>query len=273
MDSRLFATDQITIAQLIVIISQSNSTFNIQHFDRIVYFIWNNCVIGGVEVKELLDHAIVAVDVYNEILDQIPWSQFKEAHNEFHNNPTDRSRESAELLGGVHTNFLNSEDAYFSLSTDTREWCGFTKGMLPVYDKLYDNSTPAKLQAQKKLLLDVIDNQLGKMNAWETSLTVMATNFREASDKLTTLIHRDLSQSSKVFYERLNRKADQANRDVSETKTKIQTEKPVIENLRAQFANSTPNESITAESRQSISNSIQNIVAKCNDYRQKHSVV
>lgn len=108
------------------------------------------------------------------------------------------------------------------------------------------------------------------MNEWETSLTAAATNFREASDKLTVLNHQDLSQSSKVFYQRLNHKADQAYRDVNETKTKVQTRKPVIQNLRDQFANSRPNESITAESRQSISDSVQNVITKCDEYRQKH---
>ncbi|KAG4080397.1 hypothetical protein HA402_010465 [Bradysia odoriphaga] len=204
---------------------------------------------NGVEVKDLIEHVGVVVDVYSGILDQEPWSQFEQAHEEFRNNPTDRSTDSANLLGGIHTNFLNTIDAYDSLSLDTREWCGLSNGLLPTFNRLFDGLTAEKSQAQKTLLLRVIDSEISKMSDWQRQLTDMATNFHGASDKLTTLNNRALPASSKTFYGTLNsEEVDQAYKNVIETKAKLQTEREVIERLRAQYVDSKPNGSIDEES-------------------------
>ncbi|XP_037028891.1 hemolysin E, chromosomal-like [Bradysia coprophila] len=225
---------------------------------------------GAGDINYLIEHASVAVDVYSGILDQEPWKLFKEAPQEFSSYPTDRSPVSAKLLGEIHTRLLNSRDAYDSLSQSAKEWCGFSKGLLIAYNKLFDGLTAAKSETQKTLLLRVIDDEISKMNEWQTSLTDMATNFHEAADKLTTLNNRALPDSSKTFYGTLNSKVNQAYRDASETQIKLQGEKQVLENLRGQLAESRANESISAESRQIITNSVQNLIAKCNEYSQKH---
>lgn len=221
------------------------------------------------EVRDLIESASVVVDAFSGTLDQEPWKLFEEAPRDFINHPTDRSKDSANLLGDIHTRFANSQDAYFSLSQTAKEWCGVSKSLLSTYNKLFDSQ--GNSQVQKTLLLRVIDDEIDKMNEWETSLTDMATNFHEAADKLKTLNNLALPDSSKTFYGTLNRKADQAYTDVSETKKKLQSENKVLEVLRARFAESTPNESISDEDRQIITDSVKNLIAKCNEYSQKHS--
>lgn len=165
---------------------------------------------------------------------------------------------------------MNSRDAYDSLSQSAREWCGFSKSLLTAYIKLFDGPTATQSQTQKTLLLKVIDDEISKMSEWQTSLTDMATNFHEAADKLTTLNNRALPDSSKTFYGSLNSKVNQAYTDVSEIKNKLQNENRMLENLRAQLAESRPNESISADNRQIITNSVQNVIDKCNEYSQNH---
>lgn len=141
--------------------------------------------------KEGIETINAALDLYNRVLDQIvPWQTYEEAVKELDRYRQDYSNESAKLVGEVKTLMKDAQDNYFSATQMIYEWCGLTIKLLAVYLQLFEKKTPQTYEAQKELLVKVLDDGITKMTAGQVRLQQSSTNFNSVAGKLTTLYSR-----------------------------------------------------------------------------------
>lgn len=198
----------------------------------------------------------------------MPW---KTINDEIHELRTKNggSKEDSHLFGETVTHLMNGMDAHFNAVQSIREWCGLAKSVLTAYNQQLNKAESSA--AQKTLLVRVLGNEIDKMNRAEVQLTTISTNFHQAAGKLTTLQNRlknksDAdSKSMKRFAESLGHKLNKAHTDIDETKTKLQDKIRTIENLKVQIEK-TESYVSAAELRNIAVQSVQNLIADCNEY-------
>lgn len=154
-------------------------------------------------VKKGVDTIDHALSMYDKLIDRIvPWKAFNETLAELDKFRKDYSTESAALIGETKTYMMNGIDAYFTASQNVYEWCGLVIPLLGVYIKLFTNHNPAKAEGQKKLLVQVLEDGIERMNAAQEDLGKSASAFNSAAGKLTTLHSRfavEFDEKSEYF--------------------------------------------------------------------------
>lgn len=158
-------------------------------------------------IREGIETADQVLSLYDRIVDRvIPWKAFNETLVELDKFRKDYSSESAQLIGEVKTLMMNGIDAYFTASQNVYEWTGLTIPLLQVYIKLYNGYNEAKAAGQKKLLLQVLEDGVDRMNAAQEELYKSSASFNGAAGKLTVLHSRfavEFDEKSEYFQSKI----------------------------------------------------------------------
>lgn len=166
---------------------------------------------AGIEVaKEGIDAVDKALDLYNKIFDKIvPWEELNKTIAKLDQYRQDYSKEAAALIGTVKTLMLNGMDNYFSATQSVREWCQLTIPLLNAYLGLFTGEmNQGKFNAQRTLLLKVLNDGILKMEKAQKDLYTSSSSFNDASGKLTSLKHRletDFNQNSEYYKSQISR--------------------------------------------------------------------
>lgn len=97
---------------------------------------------------------------------------------------------------------MNGIDAYFTASQNVYEWTGLVVPLLRVYIQLFKGYNQAKSDGQKKLLLQVLEDGVERMNAAQEELGKSSSAFNSAAGKLTALHSRfaiEFDEKSEYF--------------------------------------------------------------------------
>lgn len=192
--------------------SEGEFYFSSSHFNKIFQFVlfflkWsiNNFALqlGNEIAQEALVNAGKAIDLYNELDQVIPWTTIKETLDDLDAHRVDQTKESAELLGKVHTSLLNGFDAYDRLSQSIIEWTGLLTPLLSTYTKLF---SAGKSQSQKTILERVLLQGLEKMGVAQEEMAIVSMSLNEADANLTTLLGRlenEFDEKSDYFQTKL----------------------------------------------------------------------
>lgn len=158
-------------------------------------------------IKDAIETADQALDLYNKVLDQIiPWGTFEETIARIAQYRDDYSIEAAMLVGKVTTLLGNSQDSYFEAVDKVYQWCDVAVVVLPAYvNALSDPDTASK---QKDLLLKVLQVGAQDINAGVTKLEEASRSFNDADGELTVLYKRldeDFDQQSGYFKQQVDK--------------------------------------------------------------------
>lgn len=117
----------------------------------------------------------------------VPWKEFEETFNSIDKYHDDYSVKSGDLLGKVKTLMYNGQDAYFKATQEVSNWASLAVKMLEVYIKLFQQHNVKKAEAQKSLLLTVLNDGIEKMTTAKESLHKSSASFNGAVGELTAL--------------------------------------------------------------------------------------
>lgn len=154
--------------------------------------------------QEAFDTANDALKLYDTVLDQ----NVKETLKKFENpSPAqDYSHESSDILGSITTHLLNAMDGHNSVSQSIYEWCGLSASLLATYVKLFDGGNASKQNAQKTILIKVLENGMKQMGKALGKLGICASEFRGTSAMLATLLvqlGKDYDENSEYFRQKI----------------------------------------------------------------------
>ncbi|MBP8813134.1 MAG: hemolysin E [Laribacter sp.] len=153
--------------------------------------------------KTAIETADKALDLYNKVLDQlIPWKTFEETIKELTRYKDEYSQKSSTLVGEVKTLLLDCQDKYFESTQSVYEWCGVSGQLLTAYLKLFEEPNEKKAEAQKAILIKVLDEGILKMKASMDCLGRCSSSFNAAAGKLLALesqLSNDFNEESSFF--------------------------------------------------------------------------
>jgi len=163
---------------------------------------------SAVAVVDTADKAIKAadqaLDLYNKMVDQvIPWNEFKSTMEALEANQKQYSNQAAVIVGEVQTLLLNSNDAYDSSTQSVYRWCKMSAPVLTQKLSLFAIiGDPNIAEAQKILLMKVLDEGENAMRIAIANLEKSKSSFNTASGQLTTLktvLDNDFAQGSSYY--------------------------------------------------------------------------
>lgn len=159
--------------------------------------------------EKIFESANKALEIYNKTLDGvIPWNIFHEVITTLEDHQGRYSSESGRLVGTVKTLLMNSEDHYFSATQSIYNWCGESIPLLEAYVELFNNYDKERAEAQKTLLLLVLDSGILKMDDAITMLNQSGMSLNDASGQLETLgnqLNLDFKEGSKVHEQEIEK--------------------------------------------------------------------
>lgn len=205
--------------------------------------------------KQAIDAAHSALGLYNKYsTETVSWNGIKDIIQEI-KAKTGIPKEHANLVGGTVTHLMNAMDSYFNVIQNMREWCGVAKPLLTVYSKKLNE--PEHSAAKTTLLVRVLGHEVDKMNRAQSDLRDISSNFKDAAEKMTPLRNHFGESCEKV---------NRAYISTEETSEKLKEKIQMIRNLKTQIEEA---ESLTstAEFRAHADQSIQNLIADCEEYR------
>jgi len=152
-----------------------------------------------------LDAVEKALDLYNKMIEQvIPWETFENTIHDLQASQAQYSTAAAVLVGEVETHLLDSRDNYKSSVQEVLNWCRTAVPILRQYMKLFAlTKRPGIAEAQKVLLLKVLNDGASTMDKAIADLKKSSLSFNGASGKLTLLksqLEADFSKGS-TYYE------------------------------------------------------------------------
>lgn len=152
-------------------------------------------------VKDCIDTADSALNLYNRVLDQIiPWKTFEETIKEVDRFKDDYSQEAGQLVGEVKKLLLDAQDSYFESTQKVYQWCGITLQLMPIYLDALDD--PSKAEAQQAIITKVLDDGVVKIESAIELLGKCSSSFNATAGKLTELDARfaaDFDSKSSYF--------------------------------------------------------------------------
>ena len=158
------------------------------------------------EAAEVVDTAEGGIEAANEVLDLynksvnqlIPWDAYKQAIKALKENKRQYSDAAAAIVGQVQTLLMNSHDEYDSSLEEVNRWCKMAVPVLEQYITLFEMTSDPKIaEAQKLLLLKVLNDGSTHMDSAITKLEVSKKSFNDAYGQLTTLktqLDKDLNE-------------------------------------------------------------------------------
>ena len=154
--------------------------------------------------KNGVDAANEALDLYNKSVNQlIPWDTFMQAMKDLRDNEKQYSDVAAVIVGKVQTLLLNSSDEYDSSLEEVNKWCKMAVPVLGQYMTLFEMTSDPKIaEAQKILLLKVLNDGSTHMDNAIAKLEVSKKSFNDAYGQLTTLktqLDNDFKEGSSYY--------------------------------------------------------------------------
>ena len=154
--------------------------------------------------KNGVDAANEALDLYNKSVNQlIPWDTFMQAMKDLRDNEKQYSDLAAVIVGKVQTLLLNSSDEYDSSLEEVNKWCKMAVPVLGQYMTLFAMTSDPKIaEAQKLLLLKVLNDGSTHMDNAIAKLEVSKKSFNDAYGQLTTLktqLDNDFKEGSSYY--------------------------------------------------------------------------
>jgi hemolysin E len=163
-------------------------------------------------IKDGIDTANQALDLYNRAIDQlIPWKTYEETIKEIDRYKDEYSKSASEMVGNVKTLLMDAQDRYYSSTQEIYQWCGLARNLLPIYISALDD--PAKLEAQRVIILKVLDEGITKMGSAIVRLEQCSSSFNEAAGGLTRLdaqLGNDFSEKSSYYEQQVDKLRKQA---------------------------------------------------------------
>lgn len=151
-------------------------------------------------VNKSIEAASKALNLYDKLVERvIPWKEFNASIVELDKFRKDYSTESAQLIGEIKTLMMNGIDAYFAASQNIYEWASLAAPQLKLYIKLFKGHGARPAEAQKKILVNMLDHGVEKMTDAQAELTKSSSSFNLAGGQLTQLQGR--------FYEEFDEKS------------------------------------------------------------------
>lgn len=138
--------------------------------------------------KEGIGAAHEFLDLYDRLLDRVvPYKEFEATVKDLDKFREDYSKESADLLGKIKTFMLDGMDAYHRSVQIVYEWTGLAGPLLKTYIKLFERNDEDKANAQKQILLKVLDDGIKSMKQAQIDLDKSSSRFNDAAGELTSL--------------------------------------------------------------------------------------
>lgn len=260
-------------------------------------------------IKESIEAANDGLFIYDAFIENsIPWNEFKESLVELDNYRDDFSTEIGLLIVEIKTHLMNGIDAYFYASQDIYEWVRLTAAYLKLYIELFNRHDAKKADAQKQLLIEMLDSGVAQMRTAKTKLGNSSFSLNSTGESLTSLQSRfgpqfykrseDFQEQIKeppfllewadneYFRNRLDKmaavmkicddlykKIKQAIRNIGHAKSLLQEQIRYISHFKneteqvVQFVNL---DEISVP-RDTVIQSTQQLIARCEKYRKKHT--
>ena len=162
----------------------------------------------AVAVAEIAKAGLVSVSdvlkLYDgAVNDVIPWELFRQTIEDLKNSEKEYSDVAAELVGKVQTHLLNSSDEYESSLEEVNRWCKMAVPVLGQFMSLFEHTTNKDVaEAQKILLLQVLDDGADQIGKAITKLEASTKSFNDAQGLITTLTNQldtDFKQGSSYY--------------------------------------------------------------------------
>lgn len=147
------------------------------------------------------------LSLYNEVDKIIPWENYEGTSNQLDRYRHDYTKESSEISNEIKVLLEDAAANYLSSTQNIYEWCSSAKGFLSKYRQLFETSTSETPEAQKALLLTMLDDGLTKMSPRQVKFEQYSMNFKNAAEKLTTLqsqLANDFDAKSRYFESKVN---------------------------------------------------------------------
>lgn len=156
-------------------------------------------------IKEGMKAADKALGLYDKILNEIiPWETFDQTIQEFDRHREDYSNESGQLITEIKTIVLKGLNSYSMSTKSINEWCGKAAYSLGLYLKLFK----ANSATEKRILVDVLDKGIIKMNEAQQHLSKSFEAFNSAAGKLSTLntqLKNDFDKNSEYYRKQIDK--------------------------------------------------------------------
>lgn len=130
--------------------------------------------------------------MFNKTQDQfLSWKAFDHAMSELERHRYEYSDETKGLISTIKMYMTNGMNDYAKSTKIVYDWTGTAVPYLTTYVLLFsDENGVDEAEAQKCILLDVLDEGLESMKHAQNELSSGSTNFNEAAGRLTALRHR-----------------------------------------------------------------------------------
>lgn len=146
-------------------------------------------------VKESIDGASGALSLYDKLVERIiPWKDFNETIVELDKFRKDYSNESGQLLGEIKTHMMNGINAYFIASEVIYEWASLSASQLKLFIKLFSAHGARRSEAQKQILVKILDSGIKKMTTAQEELGKSSSSFNSGGGRLSLLRSRFLHE-------------------------------------------------------------------------------
>lgn len=261
------------------------------------------------------------MDLYNEILDDFaPFKTFKDKVEEIYLYSDYYSKESSRQLAVIRAIIADGIDSYYVATKFINDWIIKAIPILTTYIELFDKNTPDEAEAQKTLLLKLLDEGIDTLKEAQDDLGTSSARFNKASGRLTQLyiqLGSELETESKNindqvsdlkmkayiglifgplgllvanrviendFLPELNDKLELAKEvytgerekiaktfiDIDVIKTKLNNEIRIVGGIKVHIETTKILAGIDHSLKQFIVESVEKLIKKCEDYRQKH---
>lgn len=182
-------------------------------------------------------------------------SELKELHL-----PTEKALLVVDIQNKLNDGLLE----YASAAQDIYE--SFSPTHLNIYIKLLDRNDDSKHARQKSLLLDFLNHVKPSLNTTQMKLKETSAEFKASIEILAVI---PVGQSTKGVCDHLKDRYAKISAVIDESIEKLKEKTRVIEELTSQIQKETVNPT-TADYAELCDKIIQ-LIADCNEYRQKHS--
>lgn len=236
------------------------------------------------------------LDIFNN-LDRFPWAVFKEKLSDIDKYPKDYSEESVILVGNIKANMRNIMDTYFEAMRRISEWCALAVQLLKTHVKLF--TSRSALKAVDQLFQKVLSDGVAKMTTATAEIQKMSNNFGAAYGTLTVFFlkleqnfdqdnafslqklfrtdHKEMDRAKAIvdLKERLAYlQICQAAIDIIKIEQQLETQVDDLKELNVQSNRRTNFETIANDAtlRDAVVNAIENLIAKCSEYVEKHDM-
>jgi len=146
-------------------------------------------VVAAVDVVHKgLGAAKDALELHGKVMEGLmPREKFDEISAELKKYMDSYSEKAAEIVGKITTLLQNCRDEYAMVVQHVKEWCLVVSPLLNSYLALFDKNDEKKTEAQKVLILAVLNKGIEKMSSAQKQLNAASKSLNDASGNLVTL--------------------------------------------------------------------------------------